>query len=368
MPRHPSPPPPPPGPVAAVVCTVKDWSALGDSWCTYHLAIGFAHLYVYFDDPRELAQLGLSERFPAERLTAVPHDARLRAAWAQMAGASELLPHADAEVQIRQQLNARHAMGLAVQRGVNWLLHIDADELFDPGASAADAPSHFARLDECGIDTFCYMNHEAVPEATSVVDPFREVTLFKRCLELVERSDAARRAVDLWQSRHEGCYFYYYDNGKAAVRVSAGARPLSVHEWLPGTPEAMQTGWYSNLRDQWAERGELGRFVKYMPSEACILHYPVYSVDALWTRYHRRNINYTLGGRLNPPPFHETVCLAAQAAHEKGGRDAARDTVRRLFEQKVMLSDVSDVKLQLRSGVCARFSRPSSILCAGRDR
>ena len=56
------------------------------------------------------------------------------------------------------------------------------------------------------------------PQVTSHLLPTSQVTLFKRSLELVQRTPAATAAVDFWQQRQQGCFFYYYDNGKAAVR------------------------------------------------------------------------------------------------------------------------------------------------------
>lgn len=199
-------------PRAGVVATVKDFDSLADSWCRYHLAVGFEHLYIYFDDPSELGRVGLPSRFPPERLTCIPHDARLRSEWRTLqmngggakptagtgGGADEHVTHAGKEVQTRQQLNARHAMRLARARGLDWLLHIDADELFYPGPSG-DARAHFASLSDAGVATFCYMNHEAVPERHGIVNPFREVSLFKRSLELCEPTPEAREAVDFWQ-------------------------------------------------------------------------------------------------------------------------------------------------------------------------
>lgn len=264
-----------------------------------------------------------------------------------------------------QQLNARHAIALAVKRGLDWLLHIDADELFDPGP-AGDAPAHFRELSRAGAATFCYLNVEAVPEAHGIVDPFREVTLFKRSLELVDPTPDAKEAVAFWQARQEGSFFYYYDNGKAAVRVHANARPLSVHEWLPGTTEGMKN-WFSNMRAPWPGRGQLGDIVQYRHSDARILHYPCYSCDALWTRWLRGNDNYRLRGQEEPPPLHARVCAAAQAAAAHGGIEAARSTVRRYFEEKVLLLDRAEAEFQQRSGVCERLRGPSRRLAAGRS-
>ena len=357
----------PAGSRAAVVTTVKNFGALANSWVTYHLAIGFVHLYIYFDDPAELNAIDLNGRFPATSVTCIPHDAALRAAWAALPSMDvKVLRCAETEVQTRQQLNARHAVGLALAHALDWLLHVDADELFYPGA-AGDAAAHFGGLSKRQVATFCYCNHEAVPEDHNVVDPFRDVTLFKRCLELIDPTDKAAVSVNFWQERQEGSFFYYYDNGKAAVRVQPNARPLSVHEWLPGSADGMHH-WYSNMRQPWPARGELGKVVQYMESDACILHYPCYNVDALWVRWKRGNDNYRLGGREDPPPLHAQVCRAANAAFARGGEAAARRTVNGMFEEHVMLMDAAEAERQQRAGVCERIRAPSRILAAAAGR
>ena len=186
------------------------------------------------------------------------------------------------------------------------------------------------------------------------------MTLFKRFIELLPKSEAASAAVGLWQDRHHGCFFYYYDNGKAAVRVRSNARPLSVHEWLPGSAEGMEH-WHSNIRDTWDGRGNLGQVVKYTESSARILHYPVYSHHALWQRYLGGNDRYTLAGRQEPPPFHHRVSHEAHEAFKHGGSAAAEQTVRRLFEQKVMLNE-DDATEQIEAGVCERIRAPQRLL------
>lgn len=62
----------------------------------------------------------------------------------------------------RQCLNVEVAVQLALAAGHDWLLHIDADELFDcPGQ---DAGAHFARLAAQGFDRAVYPNLEALPK------------------------------------------------------------------------------------------------------------------------------------------------------------------------------------------------------------
>ena len=97
----------------------------------------------------------------------------------------------------------------------------------------------------------------------SVVLPFDPIASSRPLCSLSTQSltTSPRACARPPRSRQEGSFYYYYDNGKAAVRVHADARPLSVHEWLPGTREGMRR-WYSNMRTPWPARGELGKIVQ----------------------------------------------------------------------------------------------------------
>ena len=100
-------------------------------------------------------------------------------------GVEEWLPFADTEVQIRQMLNALHAVRLACGQSIGWLLHIDADELFF--TTSGDANAHFKELTCIGAHAMQYANYEALPEldAQAEVSPFRTVTLFKKNPQLL---------------------------------------------------------------------------------------------------------------------------------------------------------------------------------------
>ena len=90
------------------------------------------------------------------------------------------------EVQARQELNAEHAAAyMPYDQRPDYLLHIDADELFHPGLpSGGEAPSAHAAADDAGDDadalrdraqahfnslleqdipTYTYANYEGLP-------------------------------------------------------------------------------------------------------------------------------------------------------------------------------------------------------------
>src|SRR5262249_30170823 len=148
---------------AAIVTTLRDAAVTLRSFVAYHRAIGFRHFFLYFDDPAD-AMLDWARAQPD--ITAVAHDDALRRAWHELTLWGEAGAHVNGEVQARQLLNAEHAMNVARTMGFDWLLHIDADELFY--VPNGDAEAHFASLATARADLASYANFEAVPEVEEV--------------------------------------------------------------------------------------------------------------------------------------------------------------------------------------------------------
>jgi len=65
----------------------------------------------------------------------------------------------DTEVQARQQLNAEHASRMALNDKVDWLVHIDIDELFYV-APPNTVKAHFSWLSSSSVGNMNYMNFE----------------------------------------------------------------------------------------------------------------------------------------------------------------------------------------------------------------
>ena len=315
-------------PKLAIVCTLRLPSAERGvmalrSWCRYHAAVGFRYAFLFFDDPllegkcrEESNAIQNSPRAPeasdrrdrsgswppqhppvdSNLLTHVPAAVAVSKEFAGsstsysvassefeavvVAGQSprlrewqhcycpswdEYVEFLDDEVQARQTMNAETALVMAAHREVDWLLHIDSDELFFTGpllpltnlheaskaqeekeeerkrqsASQEDgrrvhskrdcpigvdnkvdsncatlddmemtslfyppsAAAHFAELDHEGVLQMTYVNHEGVPERADVNDYFSEITLFRQHHFTVPLSPEARDAMQFWQRR-----------------------------------------------------------------------------------------------------------------------------------------------------------------------
>lgn len=217
-----------------------------ESFLGWHLRIGFCRLYLYFDDPGD-AGIAVARRVRREAVRRghgedcvciVPCDTSIRAEWAALWTAQRWdVPKIEHHVEVRQLLNAEHALRRAhADSDVEWLLHIDSDELFC--VDDLDAAGHFGRLSAHGCVNFRYPIHEGCPESADSSDVFRSVTLFRRHPDMLEEAvkaavaehrmatrDEARAAFALWQApgRH---HFLGSTQGKSATRVVPGVRPM----------------------------------------------------------------------------------------------------------------------------------------------
>lgn len=237
-------------PRAAVMATVYR-PPEPESWCRFHLEQGFEHLLLIFDrgeEPRERALIeSLRAAFPADRLTiwigsqvaekrwpALLEDPRLAA----------LKPHAEEgasshAVACRQSLHASAALAAfrceELGGSYDWLLHLDADELFHLQGSARggdDVGEHFAAVEAAGYERVRYLNHEMLsgPEWCFKLNPrLAEIQLgtvgWKAMIEHLDLAQTAERP-----------YFLGYFNGKSAVSVSAGSAAAGVHGWWSADP------------------------------------------------------------------------------------------------------------------------------------
>lgn len=316
----------------ALVTTLRNAGAVLDSFVAYHRAIGFARLFLYFDDPAD-PDLARARHMPG--VTAIAHDGALRDAWRTLAGHAAHRAFVDTEVMSRQLLNAEHAMRLARAEGFDWLLSIDSDELFySPGQSAQ---IHFAEMSAAGAETVAYPNYEALPEREDIADFFRAVTLFKLPRAAVEQHLAAelRRAQDTMPPLTP--FFHFYSNGKSAVRLAAeGLAPAGVHRFA--RPSAST----ASLQSQ----------------RQFVLHYACCGFETFWTKY------ATLGRFADKWWGHKDIAAAIGTFHTEArdavalGRAAARDFYRR----RAVLSDPAQAEALLRDGLVARIQGPRNIL------
>lgn len=70
------------------------------------------------------------------------------------------------------------AIGYAERDNIDWILHIDTDELLYPGGSNGFSLQRILGNYAQDVDTVVFPNYEAMPESEGVQDPFTEVCSF----------------------------------------------------------------------------------------------------------------------------------------------------------------------------------------------
>ncbi len=318
---------------AAIVTTLRNAGAVLDSFVAYHRAIGFRHLFLFFDDPDD-PDLARAARMPD--VTAIPHDAELRAIWRGLPAYAKFGPFIDSEVMSRQLLNVEHAQELAHASGFGWLLSIDADELFF--APNESVRAHFASLSATRIETVQYLNYEAVPEREAIGDYFREVDLFKLPFTPVQQQLGAILARVQQETPQLNPFFHFYSNGKSAVRVTASPpRPAGVHEFRHAT----------------------GPTVAIQSPRQYVLHFACCGFDSFWTKY------ATLGrfkdqwwGQYDIARSIGTFHLEARDVVLDGGQEKARA----FYRDRIAITDRDRAEELIRLGLLTRFAQPRQVL------
>ena len=137
--------------------------------CSRYRIVGFAHLFLYFDDAEE-DETALEEALRAYSpafLSAALNSPELRAEWPSLRAWSQFSAHIDDRM-CRQLLNIAHCVrrsrGAAAgsHEAVDWVMHLDHDELFLPPPDGLQA--HFRHLEAGGCGLCLYQNFEAAPK------------------------------------------------------------------------------------------------------------------------------------------------------------------------------------------------------------
>jgi hypothetical protein len=236
-------------------------------------------------------------------------------------------PHVGYEVMARQILNVETAIQLALDQGMDWILHIDGDELFYPGQMMA-----LDWFDQVSDDIFqvTFLNHEAAPEVFEVEDYFRDVTLFKKNPAALEPG----LCTEFQRVSGKSQYFLAYQNGKSAARIYPSLLPNSVHSFDIPECHTLVTSFPSILH--YLNCG----FQNYYKKYAQLGNFPDY-----WWRSKSNPIRV---------PFH----LASRDAYCSGDRTC----MAALYQEFILYSSPETNQNLIEKGILTRISYPSQLL------
>lgn len=206
-----------------IVVTLINAEFVLETFISYHLSIGFDHIFLFFDNPIDP---GFDSFKDNPKVTAIKNDKDLHLKWEETESFLYQHQYINKEVMARQILNANVALKLCMEKGITWLLHIDIDELFySPNGSVKE---HFRQMESSNKNYLLYLNHEALPEKMNIKDYFQEVNLFKANIRTLSEGQIKKLEQSMTE---EKSYFLFYANGKAAIKVSNDVVATGVRDF-----------------------------------------------------------------------------------------------------------------------------------------
>ncbi|KAJ4969605.1 hypothetical protein NE237_002704 [Protea cynaroides] len=133
------------------------------------------------------------------------------------------------ELFVKQSLNMEMAIVMARDAAMDWIIHLDTDELIHP-AGAREYSLRQLLLDVPGnVDMVIFPNYESSVERDDTKEPFSEVSMFKKNYDHLTKDVYFGMYKE--STRGNPNYFLTYGNGKSAARVQDHLRPNGAHRW-----------------------------------------------------------------------------------------------------------------------------------------
>jgi hypothetical protein len=273
----------------AVVATIAD-GILGMRrnilpWLQYHVELGISKFYLLYDgkDKEVVGVLGsiqcvelmhVHEPWSKEKDRVMFEVYKEQAAkslqlsqWSDKPGNYELM--------VKQGYAEQTALSRSKLSGIDWLMHIDPDELFYPGGCPVMSVTAVLGKIPPHVPGVRFMNYEGQPEIGDAVNRIEQVTLFRAHKHFITPEALWYRST--FKLGENAAFLMLYANGKSAVRVNAaGVHHLGPH-FFSGSP---------SLRWQTADN-PTGHWVNLVSDDAIILHYAYSYLSDVANKAHR---------------------------------------------------------------------------------
>lgn len=223
----------------AVVMTVKNEARLLRQNVLYHLGIGVTKIFVYFDNTtdsgaqtlNDLDKVEMNQSVKSETYQNIPY---LEKFWSN---ASE---HHTA----RQCLNTYDALQKCKSQQIDWLISLDADELF---LSSKDGlltlQEFFHEANQRKADVIRLKPLEVVAKKNAYEHVMLEETLFKTQKNFQSKFDQIYHEIfDPYSKSHNKVSFWLgHTMGKSGIRVQSDVIPNNVHRFTAMSGEELRT-------------------------------------------------------------------------------------------------------------------------------
>nr|KYP48002.1 hypothetical protein KK1_030361 [Cajanus cajan] len=203
-------------------------------WIFYHKVIGVSNFLLFVEGKaaspnvtRVLETIpGVKVIFRTKELEEQQAKSRI---WNETWLATFFYKPCNYELFVKQSLNMEMAIVMARESGMDWIIHLDTDELMHAAGTQeyslrqllADVPGN--------VDMVIFPNYESSVERDDIKEPFSEVSMFKKNYDHLPKDVYFGNYKEA--TRGNPNYFLTYGNGKSAARIQDHLRPNGAHRW-----------------------------------------------------------------------------------------------------------------------------------------
>eukprot|EP00252_Welwitschia_mirabilis_P021801 TRINITY_DN5703_c0_g1_i1.p1 TRINITY_DN5703_c0_g1~~TRINITY_DN5703_c0_g1_i1.p1 ORF type:complete len:533 (-),score=84.77 TRINITY_DN5703_c0_g1_i1:375-1973(-) len=327
------------------ICITTSTSAGLDQilpWLFYHKVIGVTDFFLFVEGKAATPNVSVVlDNIPGVRIVHRTKELEEKQAksriWNETWLSSFFYRPCNYELFVKQSLNMEMAIVMAREANMDWIIHLDTDELLHPAGAKEYSVRQLLVDVPSDVDMVVFPNYESAIERDNIKDPFSEVSMFKKNYDHVTKETY----FGLYKEATRGNpnYFLTYGNGKAAARVQDHLRPNGAHRWH----NYMKTP------------------VEVKLEEAAVLHYTYTKFSDLTSRRDRCGCKPTKEDvkRCFMLEFDRAAFIIASTATE--------EEMRRWYNERVVWGD-KDLNLKLmRKGLLTRIYAPMVIVQGLRD-
>ncbi|CAH1434274.1 unnamed protein product [Lactuca virosa] len=203
-------------------------------WIFYHKVIGVTNFFLFVEG--KAASPGVSkvlESIPnvklIHRTKELEEEQAKSRIWNETWLSSFFYKPCNYELFVKQSLNMEMAIAMAEETDMDWILHLDTDELIHPAGTREYSLRQLLSGVPENVDTVVFPNYESSVERDDIKEPFSEVSMFKKNFDHLMKETYFGNYKE--STRGNPNYFLTYGNGKSAARVQPHLRPNGAHRW-----------------------------------------------------------------------------------------------------------------------------------------
>ncbi|GJM91606.1 hypothetical protein PR202_ga07998 [Eleusine coracana subsp. coracana] len=153
-------------------------------WLFYHKVIGVSQFLLFVEGRAAKPHVaGVLESIPGVKVVYRTKELEEQQAhsriWNETWLAGFFYKPCNYELFVKQSLNMEMAIVMARDAGMDWIIHLDTDELLYPGGAAEYSVRRLLGEVPRDVDMVIFPNYESSVECDNIKDPFSEVSLFR---------------------------------------------------------------------------------------------------------------------------------------------------------------------------------------------